>query len=561
MLGTSISWSWSYILEDLVQGKVFTHEDIEKGLGSLIGSFAAVPREIFRDPHKQNSPLAAESSWWGSRDASASDSKAYIGGWLAMDPNPDKSSVSPKQRIAVLEMLGSLVLMAFLIEKNDQGKRFLIIPLLSDKGTCPSSPRSVQGVMAWLRAIYPPQGLPSPEHLQEKLVCLVCEEQRSINMFQSFRILAFLACAASLRGEREKFTSEEDDEAAYKQFRQEFNRTADDSIAYMERLAHFRRFRNAVARHNARTDASWRAVVGPFADYTDAEFKALLGHRRTFRPEVKTASSFLQTEPHKTVASTVDWTDKLSSVRSVKGMVWFLGARFVFCSCWAVAAIGALEMHAELALQKASSALSSNQVKDCSTNPKHCGGSGGCQGSTSELAYDYIVKNGIALDSTYGGDKNRDSSCQPHKPYLRIAGFQPLPVNKLQPLMEAVSTKGPVVVSIDASGWNSYGGGIFDSCDKDAVVNHAVVLVGYGKSKSENKEYWLIRNSWGEGWGEKGFIRLLRHSSDQGDAGYCGTDRNPKEGVGCDGGPPEIPVCGMCGVLSDSVYPTGLQLA
>lgn len=31
----------------------------------------------------------------------------------------------------------------------------------------PSSPRSVQGVMAWLRAIYPPQGLPSPEHLQE----------------------------------------------------------------------------------------------------------------------------------------------------------------------------------------------------------------------------------------------------------------------------------------------------------------------------------------------------------------------------------------------------------
>eukprot|EP00439_Symbiodinium_sp_Y106_P032978 s2136_g3.t4 len=404
----------------------------------------------------------------------------------------------------------------------------------------PSSPRSVKGVMAWLRAIYPPQGLPSPEHLQE-----------------SFRILAFLACAASLRGEREKFVSEEaqDDEAAYKQFRQEFNRTADDSIAYMERLAHFRRFRAAVARHNARPDASWRAVVGPFADYTDAEFKALLGHRRTFRPEVKTSSSFLQTEPHKTIASTVDWTDKLSSVRSVKDWHPQREQGFVPCgaskfcewqeqgscgSCWAVAAIGALEMHAELALQKAGSALSSNQVKDCSTNPKHCGGSGGCQGSTSELAYDYIVKNGIALDSTYGGDawlakgryvqdpesgrnscmdKNRDSSCQPHKPYLRIAGFQPLPVNKLQPLMEAVSTKGPVVVSIDASGWNSYGGGIFDSCDKDAVVNHAVVLVGYGKSKSENKEYWLIRNSWGEGWGEKGFIRLLRHSGDQGAVG------------------------------------------
>ena len=40
-------------------------------------------------------------------------------------------------------------------------------------------------------------------------------------------------------------------------------------------------------------------------------------------------------------------------------------------------------------------------------------------------------------------------------------GFQPLPTNKLQPLMDAVTTKGPVVVSIDASGWNSYGGGVF----------------------------------------------------------------------------------------------------
>lgn len=40
-------------------------------------------------------------------------------------------------------------------------------------------------------------------------------------------------------------------------------------------------------------------------------------------------------------------------------------------------------------------------------------------------------------------------------------GFQPLPTNKLQPLMEAVTTKGPVVVSIDAGGWNAYGGGIY----------------------------------------------------------------------------------------------------
>ena len=48
--------------------------------------------------------------------------------------------------------------------------------------------------------------------------------------------------------------------------------------------------------------------------------------------------------------------------------------------------------------------------------------------------------------------------------WLKLKGFQPLPTNKLQPLMDAVTTKGPVVVSIDAGGWNSYGGGIFVLC-------------------------------------------------------------------------------------------------
>ena len=44
-------------------------------------------------------------------------------------------------------------------------------------------------------------------------------------------------------------------------------------------------------------------------------------------------------------------------------------------------------------------------------------------------------------------------------------------------------------------------------------------LLNYGCLFPGRQEYWLIRNSWGEGWGEKGFIRLLRHSGDQGAVG------------------------------------------
>jgi len=60
-------------------------------------------------------------------------------------------------------------------------------------------------------------------------------------------------------------------------------------------------------------------------------------------------------------------------------------------------------------------------------------------------------------------------------------------------------------------------------------VNHAVVLVGYGTDE-ENGDFWLIRNSWGTGYGENGYIRILRESELK-----CGTDSTPLDGSACAG--------------------------
>jgi hypothetical protein len=46
-----------------------------------------------------------------------------------------------------------------------------------------------------------------------------------------------------------------------------------------------------------------------------------------------------------------------------------------------------------------------------------------------------------------------------------------------------------------------------DKCDSDGV-NHAGLLVGYGSTG--NKDFWLVQNSWGESWGEAGYIRILK---------------------------------------------------
>eukprot|EP00971_Amphidinium_carterae_P172987 3429340-Amphidinium_carterae.1 len=70
------------------------------------------------------------------------------------------------------------------------------------------------------------------------------------------------------------------------------------------------------------------------------------------------------------------------------------------------------------------------------------------------------------------------------------------------------------------------------------------------------RKYWTIQNSWSDTWGEEGRIRLLRTDIDDlKQGGHCGTDYHPEVGLGCKGGSPTACVCGMCGVLFDSVYP------
>lgn len=94
-----------------------------------------------------------------------------------------------------------------------------------------------------------------------------------------------------------------------------------------------------------------------------------------------------------------------------------------------------------------------------------------------------------------------------------------------------------------------YESGIFDGCGKDAIIDHAVTAMGYGEENGN--KFWLIQNSWGDDWGEAGHIRLHRHDADE----YCGMNTKPELGVACKGDTDPVPVCGMCGVLFDSVVP------
>ncbi len=62
---------------------------------------------------------------------------------------------------------------------------------------------------------------------------------------------------------------------------------------------------------------------------------------------------------------------------------------------------------------------------------------------------------------------------------------------------------GPLAIEISSDGWDTYSSGVF-SCPSNANVDHAVLLIGYTDA------YWLVKNQWGESWGEGGYIRITR---------------------------------------------------
>eukprot|EP00440_Ansanella_granifera_P014561 gb/GFBE01015825.1/.p1 GENE.gb/GFBE01015825.1/~~gb/GFBE01015825.1/.p1 ORF type:complete len:400 (+),score=112.77 gb/GFBE01015825.1/:1-1200(+) len=344
---------------------------------------------------------------------------------------------------------------------------------------------------------------------------------------------------------------------------------------YKLRLAHYSTAAARAADFNAREGMLWKAGAGPFADYSPAELEAMRGWHGAASPTLghgQRGTSLLQDDDDDLPEQVDAWSHLDALFARDQGSCG---------SCWAISASTVLSAHAEI-YNSSQTSFSTQELVDCVPNPRKCGGTGGCSGATVELAMNYAIKNGLvtpredlymAADQTCKhkdklmlhqaeGKKDEDfTQAIVHQalpndvgPQFGMHGWQRLPENKYKPLLRAVYEHGPVAVSVDASDWQLYESGIFDSCNKDAVINHAVTLIGYGKdAKLNNEKYWLIQNSWGEYYGENGRIRLLRRDTDE--TKQCGIDKQPQDGTGCEGGPAQVKVCGMCGVLYDSVVP------
>jgi len=351
----------------------------------------------------------------------------------------------------------------------------------------------------------------------------------------------------------------------FQEFRNKFSRGYEPgSSEFIKREKIFKKNLQYLIQHNEGPAKTYMMGINKFLDFSEEEFGKMLGYK-----PVKTvhAGSFIQgaapvvhqwndTIQAIKLPSDHDWRPKL-----MKSQHWFQD-QGACGSCWATAAIGTLQGHLEIK-HGYSDLLSTQSLVSCTPNKHHCGGTGGCQGATAELAFEYIASKGIPSDAkwpylSFTGSNGRCTQHLAKMTHAIIDHHVVLPENKGEPLLQALYQEGPVAVSVDASTWSFYSNGVFSGCEKDSIINHAVVAEGFGQSRSTpgnpGQLYYLIKNSWGKEWGENGYIRLQRFTDDN---AYCGIDNKPEEGTACEGGPKFVKVCGMCGVLYDSTYPRG----
>ncbi|CAG7896738.1 ervatamin-B [Brassica rapa] len=278
----------------------------------------------------------------------------------------------------------------------------------------------------------------------------------------------------------------------------QFSKVYKDDFEKEMRLKVFKKNLIFIENFNNMGNQSYKLGVNEFTDMTKEEFLAtytggLQGINVTSLPEVVDQTMSSRKLNFSELLFVKDWR--------IEGAVTPVKNQRSCGSCWAFSSVAAVEGLTKISGNNLVS-LSEQQLVDC-TN--------GCNAGRIDQAFDYMIKNGgISSDSEYPYQAKSGQCRSDARPAIMIKGYERVPFNNENALLDAVLRQ-PVSVDIDArtDSFRHYKEGVFDARDCGIDVNHSVALVGYGVTEDGIK-YWLVKNSWGENWGEKGYMRIRR---------------------------------------------------
>ncbi|KAJ6766960.1 CYSTEINE PROTEASE FAMILY C1-RELATED [Salix purpurea] len=256
------------------------------------------------------------------------------------------------------------------------------------------------------------------------------------------------------------------------------------------------------------SDRGYKLGVNKFADLTNEEFRAM-HHGYRSQPSKVVSSSF-RYENLSAMPPSMDWR-KAGAVTPVKD-------QGTCGCCWAFSAVAAIEGIIKLKTGKLIS-LSEQELVDCDVE----GSDQGCGGGLMDNAFQFLTRNGGLTSEANYPYQGADGTCKSKKTEsnieAKITGYEDVPVNNEKALLQAVA-KQPVSVAVDGVGYDFqfYKSGVFKG-DCGTYLNHAVTAIGYGAS-SDGTAYWLVKNSWGTSWGERGYMRMQRGAGAR--EGLCG---------------------------------------
>jgi len=168
-------------------------------------------------------------------------------------------------------------------------------------------------------------------------------------------------------------------------------------------------------------------------------------------------------------------------------------------SCWAFGTMGALE-HGHKQKTGASVSLAEQQLVDCDTR------SNGCSGGRPDWAINYLAGKSIYTTASYPYTA-RDGTCKTGTASgVQVSGYSRVAKTESGLTGALASTSVTVMVYADST-FQHYSSGVLSPSTTTCSLNHAVLATGYDTG------YWKIKNSWGTGWGESGYIRIGRTTS------------------------------------------------